>query len=83
MFEVWVDAGLIAKRDMINFELIIGKFVVPSDVGRIPLSIGFGFGGFTANQWSSGITLFSPVLLKVVFPLVYLQQGGPPCCYSS
>ena len=45
---------------------MIRKFIVPNDAGRIPSSIGSGYGGFTANQWSNWITIFSPILLKGV-----------------
>ena len=72
-FEVWVDNGLITKKHLTHFEEMIGKFIVPNDVGRIPSSIGSGYGGFTANQWSNWITVFSPILLKGILPDEHLR----------
>ncbi len=72
-FEVWVDNGLITKKHLARFEEMIRKFVVPNDAGRIPSSIGSGYGGFTANQWSNWITVFSPILLKEVLPNEHLR----------
>ena len=63
-FEVWMDVGVITKKHLKHFQDIVEKFVVPTDVGRIPSSIGSGIGGFTANQWSNWITIFSPIALK-------------------
>ena len=44
------------------------QFITPYSAGRLPTSIGSGFGGFTANQWSNWITIFSPILLKEILP---------------
>ena len=48
-FEVWMDVGIITKKHLKHFQDIVEKFVVPTDVGRIPSSIGSGVRGFTAN----------------------------------
>ena len=70
-FEVWMDVGV--KKHLKHFQDIVEKFVVPTDVGRIPSSIGSGIGGFTANQWSNWITIFSPIALEGTLSNEHLQ----------
>ena len=41
--------------------------------GRLPTTIGSGYGGFTANQWSNWITIFSPIVLKGLLPDEHLR----------
>ena len=71
--EVWVNNELISKKQLSQIEEVIRKFVVPYDVGRIPSSIGSGYGGFTASQWSNWITIFSPIALKGILPNEHLR----------
>ena len=71
-FEVWVDSGVITKKQLTRFEDIIHQFLVPINAGRIPSSIGSGC-GFMANQWSNWITIFSPILLKGVLQDEHLR----------
>lgn len=40
----------------------------PIDVGRLPLKIGSGFAGFTADQWLNWVVIYSPVALKGILP---------------
>ena len=72
-FEVWVDNNLISKKHLAQFEDTIRQFIVPNDAGRIPSSIGSGYGGFTANQWSNWITIFSPIVLNGILPGEHLR----------
>ena len=67
-FEVWFERDLIKKKHFTNLEEKMKLFTTPYNAGRLPTSIGSGYGGFTANQWSNWITIFSPVLLKEILP---------------
>ena len=66
--EVWVEKDLITKKDFPKLEEQIRSFTTPYNAGRLPTTIGSGYGGFTANQWSNWITIFSPILLKDILP---------------
>ena len=74
-FEIWVENELISKKDYITLEEKMKQFITPYNAGRLPTSIGSGFGGFTANQWSNWITIFSPILLKELLPAEHM------CCW--
>ena len=62
------------NRDkLLQIETLVNKFTVPSDIGRLPTNISSGYGGFTANQWRSWITIYSPIVLKNMLPNNDLQ----------
>ena len=73
VMQVWVDKGILTKKHFHEIEKIVSKFKTPQDVGRLPLKISSGFSGFTADQWRSWITIFSPVALKGILPLNHLR----------
>jgi len=68
MFCLWIELGLISNNDLKQFDLLISKFSVPSNIGRIPLQIKSNYLSFKAAQWSSWTQIYSPVLLKGVLP---------------
>lgn len=68
MFSVWIELGLLSKSDLSSIEKVSKTFVVPRNVGRLPLNIGSNYSGFKAAQWSTWITIYSPVVLKQVLP---------------
>ena len=54
-----------------NFTCIqacVDRFVVPSDLGRIPTKISTGFNGFTADQWKHWIIIYSLICMKKYLP---------------
>ena len=67
-FEVWIDRDLITKKDFTKLDDKMKSFTTPYNAGRLCTTIGSVYGGFTANQWSNWITIFSPVLLRDVLP---------------
>ena len=73
VMKVWVEKGIITKRDFSKLEQVVAKILTPRSVGRIPNKIGSGFSGFTANQWKNWITIFSPVALKEILPTDHLR----------
>ena len=72
-FKVWLEKELISKLQLVQMEEKIQAFSTPVGVGRLPYSISSGFGGFTANQWSNWITIYSPILLKGILPDSHLR----------
>lgn len=73
IMHVWIDQGILSRRDFTEIESITSKIRVPHDVGRIPLKIQSSFSGFTADQWRNWITVFSPVALKGILPSNHLR----------
>ena len=71
--QVWVDKGILTKKHFHEIEKIVSKFKTPQDVGRLPLKISSGFSGFTADQWRSWVTIFSPVALRGILPANHLR----------
>ena len=67
-FEVWVKNDLISKKHLANLEEQVKNFIIPNNAGRLPSTIGSGYAGFTANQWSNWITVYSPIVLKGILP---------------
>lgn len=51
------------RRKLDTIESLVGQFVVPEGIGRLPSKITCHFGGFTADQWRNWITIYAPVLL--------------------
>ena len=52
----------------------------PHSVGRLPLKIGTGFSGFTADQWRNWTVGFSAIVLRGVLPAEHLRYCG---CFLS
>ena len=66
VFKIWVQKEYISKSQLYNIETRLKLFRVPSDIGRL-------HGGFTANQWSNWITIFSAAVLKGILPEEHLR----------
>ena len=47
---------------------MFAEFIVPKNIGRLPLSISSNYNGFKAAQWSSWKTIYSPIILKKFLP---------------
>lgn len=52
------------KKDLIEIQSKIDKFVAPVSVGRIPHKIASGFAHLTADQFRLWVTVYSTVVLK-------------------
>lgn len=68
MFKQWVSLNLLTKDDLNEIEKTIRLVSVPNYVGRLPINISSNYGGYTAAQWQSWITLYSPIVLKGTLP---------------
>ena len=64
VFKKWIELDCISSSALSKIETKLNSFRFPSDIGRLPVNISSGFGGFTANQWRHWIMIFSPVVLK-------------------
>lgn len=51
----------------------MSQLLVPHSVGRLPLKIGSGFSGFSAEQWRNWTICFSTIVLRGILPREHLQ----------
>ena len=73
MFKLWLSLDLLTKENLSEMEEMISTFCVPNYIGRLPINISSNYGGYTAAQWQSWITLYSPVVLKDMLPSEHYQ----------
>lgn len=73
MFKLWLSLNLLTKENLLEMERMISTFSVPNYLGRLPINISSNYGGYTAAQWQSWITLYSPVVLKDMLPNEHYQ----------
>ena len=71
VFKVWIETGTLTAANLVTIRCKV--FQCPVNIGRLPANISTGYGGFTANQWSNWITIFSPVVLKGLLPDSHLR----------
>ena len=67
-FDVWVQSDILTKVALKKLEESLNHFTVPSGMGRLPSRISSCYGAFTANQWKTWVSIYSPVLLKDILP---------------
>ena len=67
---IWKDKGHLCTAQFEVIQLYCNKFVVPSDIGRIPHKISSGFASFTVDQWKNWTLIYSLVTLKNILPIV-------------
>ena len=62
---IWIEEGVLTNNALDEIQLMIEKFHVPSDIGRIPrkVNIGEGFSNFTADQWRNFFTIYATIVL--------------------
>ena len=68
MFTLWVNKKVLSQQQLQCVQDMCEKFLIPYDIGRIPVKIGSNFYGFTADQWKIWTTVLSAVLLKGNLP---------------
>lgn len=73
LFKLWLSRELLTKESITEVERRIRTFSVPNSVGRLPINISSNHGGYTASQWQTWITLYSPVVLKGLLPNDHYQ----------
>ena len=73
MFLYWVESGIISNDNLKFIDQVASSFVVPNNMGRLPLSISSNHASFTAAQWLTWTTIYSPVVLKGVLPDTHLR----------
>ena len=63
MMDIWLETSVLTREDLEHIQEKIDATKVPSDLGRIPYKISKSFGGFTAEQWKTWVTVFSSFAL--------------------
>ena len=71
--EVWTKNDILTRRDIEKIEKLMSQLHAPHSTGRLPLKIGSGFSGFTADQWRNWTVCFSPIVLRGTLPREHLQ----------
>jgi hypothetical protein len=71
--EVWINTGVLCKRDIQLIEEKVSQLKAPHSLGRLPLKIASGFAGFTADQWKNWTLSFSAIALRGILPQEHLQ----------
>ena len=51
----------------------MSHLLTPHSIGRLPLKIGSGFSGFSADQWKNWTLCYSPIALHGILPRMHLQ----------
>lgn len=64
LMKVWKQNEVLNEEAFCTIQSWVDKFVIPSDIGRIPSKIQSEFNGFTADQWKHWILLYSLVCMK-------------------
>lgn len=75
VMQIWINQGILSKKDFQMIEKIVAKIKVPHHVhvGRISLKIASSYSGFTADEWRNWITIFSPIALKGLLDPIHLR----------
>ena len=71
--EIWTKNNILSKQDLAIIEKRMSQMQAPYSIGRLPLKIGSGFSGFTADQWRNWTVSYSPIALRDVLPREHLQ----------
>lgn len=73
VFKTWISIELLSKTQLSGIDEKASRFIVPNNVGRLPLNISSNFGGFTASQWRTWTIIYSPIVLKDLLPKQHLR----------
>ena len=71
--EVLTKNNILTKQDLVIIEERMSHMQAPYSIGRLPLKIGSGFSGFTADQWRNWTISYSPIALRDVLHRDHLQ----------
>ena len=63
MPEMWLELSALTRDDLECAQQKVDASSLPSNLGRLPFKIAKSFSGFTAEQWKSWVTVFSPFAL--------------------
>ena len=69
--ELWTQKEILSRSDFSTIEERMSELLVPHSVDRLPLKIGSGFSGFSADQWRNWTICFSPIVLRGILPKHY------------
>ena len=63
MFKLWMEQGLLNKKDIQTIEKRIEEFDVGTGFGRLPHKISANYGCYTASQWKNWTLIYSLYVL--------------------
>ena len=63
MFKLWMEQGLLNKKDIQTIEKRIKEFDVGTGLGRLPHKISANYGCYTASQWKNWTLIYSLYVL--------------------
>ena len=73
MFCKWVDLSFLSKQAFESIRTKISKLHVPSDVGKIPVSLEANYGSMTAKEWKNWVLIYSMYCLNGILPYDHLS----------
>ena len=76
MMMLWKENKIVTEAHFTNIQVIVGKFVTPVDIGRIPYKIASGFSAFTADQWKNWSSVYSLIAMKDILPDSRVSSTG-------
>lgn len=68
MHVYWLDHKILTKAHLQKMQEEMKQFVVPNNIGRLPIKIAAGMMNFTANEWKNYTLIYSLILLKGKIP---------------
>ena len=69
MMELWLELSVLTRVDLEHVQQKVDASNTPSNMGRLPFKIAKSFTGFTAEQWKTWVTVFSPFALLGHLPV--------------
>ena len=67
--ELWLELSVLTRVDLEHVQQKVDASNTPSNMGRLPFKIAKSFTGFTAEQWKTWVTVFSPFALLGHLPV--------------
>lgn len=73
MFKLWVEQGLLSKKDIQTMEKRIKEFDVGTGLGRLPHKMSANYGCYTASQWKNWTLVYSLFVLDGLLPEEHMR----------
>ena len=67
-FSTWIETDILNKSHYSVIQSRVDELTVPPTLGRIPLKLGAGFSGLTADQWRNWVCVYSLYSLRGILP---------------
>ena len=67
-FSTWKETEVLNVSHHSVIQTRVDELIVPQNLGRIPLKLGAGFSGLTADQWKNWVCVYSLYALRGILP---------------